>query len=73
MCSKYGYPKVYFDEVHKIMSYVPVLFVYCSAHNLNLLINDAAEATIPVINFFRLCLHFFPSLVSLKTDGQNLF
>ena len=47
------------DEVHKIRSYFPVPFVYCSAHNLNILINDAAEATIPGINCFRLCFDFF--------------
>ena len=49
----------------KIGSYVPVLFVHCSAHNLNLLVNDAADATNPGVNFLGLCLQFFPSLVTV--------
>ena len=37
------------DEVHNIGSYIRVPFVHCPAHNLNPLINDAVEETIPGI------------------------
>ena len=60
------------DEVHKIRSYVPVPFVVCSAHNLNLLINDAAEATIPGIKLFSTLLTFFFLLwFQLKPMGRT--
>ena len=61
---KGGVQKFICDEVHKSGSHVPVPFVHCSAHNLNLVINDAAEATVPGIMFFgtlRTIFSFFGS------------
>ena len=50
------------DELHNIGSHVPVPFVHCSAHILSLVINDAAEATVPGITFFGLLWLQFKSM-----------
>jgi hypothetical protein len=38
---------------------VPIPFVHCASHNLNLVINDAAEATIEGIGFFGTIAELF--------------
>lgn len=49
---KGGVQKFICDEVHNSGSNVPVPFVHCSAHNLDIVINEAAEATVPGKTFF---------------------
>ena len=54
-----GVQRLMCDAVHECGSVVPVPFVHCSSHNLNLVVNDAAEATVSGMSFFGILSSIF--------------